>query len=43
MNVKNRIYRAVIRMQDGSRIRVDNRMIEDGLGASINYRNLPKS
>ncbi len=42
MNAKNRIYRAVIRMQDGSRIRVDNRMIEDGLGASINFRKLPK-
>ena len=43
MNVKNRIYRAVIRMKDGSRIRLDSRMLEDGLAASLNYRNLPKS
>ena len=43
MNAQNRIYRATVRMKDGSRIRVDNRMLEDGLAASLNYRNLPKS
>ena len=43
MNAQNRIYRATVRMQDGSRIRLDNRMLEDGLAASLNYRNLPKS
>lgn len=42
MNAKNRIYRAKIRMQDGSCIRIDNRMLEDGLAASLNYRKLPK-
>ena len=43
MNAQNRIYRATVRMKDGSRIRLDSRMLEDGLGASLNYRNLPKS
>ena len=43
MNAQNRIYRATVRMKDGSRIRLDSRMLEDGLAASLNYRNLPKS
>ena len=43
MNAQNRIYRATVRMKDGSRIRLDSRMLEDGLGASLNYRKLPKS
>lgn len=41
MNDQNRIYSATIRMKDGSRIRVDNRMLEDGLAASLNFQNLP--
>lgn len=41
MNEQNRIYTATIRMKDGSRIRVDNRMLEDGLAALLNFDNLP--
>ena len=41
MSDQNRIYSATIRMKDGSRIRVDNRMLEDGLAASLNFQNLP--
>ena len=42
MNAQNRIYKATIRMKDGSRIRLDNHMIEDGFGASISYHKIPK-
>lgn len=41
MNAQNRIYTATIRMKDGSRIRVDNRMLEDGLAALLNFDKLP--
>ena len=42
MNANNRIYRVTIRMKDKSRIRLDNHMIEDGFGETIDYVNLPK-
>ena len=41
MNASNRIYKATIRMKDGSRIRLDGHMIEDGFGAAIGFSKLP--
>lgn len=42
MNANNRIYQAKICMKDGSRIRLDSHILEDGFGAFIKDQDLPK-